>query len=170
MTEPKAITICQPHAWAIVAGPKRYENRRWQTKYRGPLFIHAGTSREWLDRDQDDANPEDRQYPGCPANRDLVLGAIVGLVTVVDCIRPEAAKGDPYATGPWCHMYADPIAFGRPIPCPGQLNLWLIPDGILQLATAEAERVKALAGQPDPERVVPVTGPIRQEQPRFRFQ
>ncbi|MHC4404130.1 MAG: ASCH domain-containing protein [Planctomycetota bacterium] len=41
----KALTICQPWAWAIIHGPKPVENRGWATKYRGPLAIHAGQSR-----------------------------------------------------------------------------------------------------------------------------
>lgn len=44
----KALTICQPYAELIACGEKRVENRTWSTSYRGPLAIHAGTSRAWL--------------------------------------------------------------------------------------------------------------------------
>lgn len=36
-----ALTVRQPWAWCIEHG-KPVENRTWQTRYRGPLAIHAG--------------------------------------------------------------------------------------------------------------------------------
>ncbi|MDX5091650.1 ASCH domain-containing protein, partial [Lactobacillus crispatus] len=38
----KAITIHQPWATLIALGEKQFETRSWETKYRGPLAIHAG--------------------------------------------------------------------------------------------------------------------------------
>ncbi|WP_331281766.1 ASCH domain-containing protein [Paenibacillus sp. FSL H7-0357] len=38
----KAVTIIQPWATLIELGEKRFENRRWVTKHRGELVIHAG--------------------------------------------------------------------------------------------------------------------------------
>lgn len=38
----KAITIQQPWASLIASGDKKYETRSWNTKYRGPIAIHAG--------------------------------------------------------------------------------------------------------------------------------
>ena len=40
----KALTVCQPWAWAIVEGHKSVENRRWSTAYRGLLLIQAASS------------------------------------------------------------------------------------------------------------------------------
>lgn len=37
----KAITIWQPWASLLAIGAKRYETRNWETKYRGPIAIHA---------------------------------------------------------------------------------------------------------------------------------
>jgi hypothetical protein len=37
----KAISLWQPWASAIACGAKRIETRSWETRYRGPLFIHA---------------------------------------------------------------------------------------------------------------------------------
>ncbi len=42
----KAITIHQPWASLIVVGAKRFETRSWETKYRGPIAIHA-SKQEW---------------------------------------------------------------------------------------------------------------------------
>lgn len=46
----KALSIRQPWAWAIVNAGKRVENRTWETRYRGPILIHAAkgvTKREY---------------------------------------------------------------------------------------------------------------------------
>lgn len=40
----KAITIKQPWASLIALGKKKIETRSWQTKFRGPILIHAGKS------------------------------------------------------------------------------------------------------------------------------
>jgi len=48
----KALTISQPFASLIASGEKWIENRRWETKYRGPLAIHAGKGTQYLDRAQ----------------------------------------------------------------------------------------------------------------------
>ncbi len=37
----KAITLTQPWATLIAIGAKKIETRSWQTRYRGPLAIHA---------------------------------------------------------------------------------------------------------------------------------
>jgi len=37
----KAISLQQPWAWAILHAGKDVENRRWNTRYRGPIAIHA---------------------------------------------------------------------------------------------------------------------------------
>lgn len=48
----KAITIRQPWASLIASGYKKYEFRSWPTKYRGPIYIHAGSGvdKEYLSR------------------------------------------------------------------------------------------------------------------------
>ena len=46
----KALTISQPYASLIANGEKWVENRTWETKYRGPLAIHAGKGTQYLTR------------------------------------------------------------------------------------------------------------------------
>ena len=41
----KALSLRQPWASLIIYGGKDIENRRWETKYRGPLLIHASKAR-----------------------------------------------------------------------------------------------------------------------------
>jgi hypothetical protein len=117
----KAITICQPHAWAVLQpGMKPYENRRWASKYVGPLLIHAGLSRKWLDQLYDDQ----------PADDQLVFGAIIGVVNMrgsipITMLDIDRSLRHTTAIGPWLHVYDPPLlTFERPIPCPGALSLW----------------------------------------------
>lgn len=114
----KALTITQPYAEIIARGEKPIENRTWPTSYRGPLAIHAGQSRDWL-------NPDDlTQY-------DIVFGAIVATATLVDCVRlahlPDHLKDHEHANGPWCWLLADIVRLTPPVPCRGAQGLWALP-------------------------------------------
>ena len=116
----RAITICQPWAWAIIEGKKRYENRNWPSKIRGPVLIHAGKGRKWLHgidwmREQGFA---------CPDAKNLTFGAIVGVVQMVDCLPVEECGGDPFASGPWCHVYEGSVRLNEPVPARGALSYW----------------------------------------------
>src|SRR5262245_15321972 len=84
----KALTVLQPWAWAIIHGPKRIENRVWRTNHRGPLAIHAGISRKLLRPTIND---------GTPVPADLVYGAILGVVDVVDCLPLAQTPANPFA-------------------------------------------------------------------------
>lgn len=142
----KAITIGQPHAWAVIFGDKPYENRSWFLHYRGPLLIHAGKSREWLD--------DLAEYRDTPPIRDLAFGAIIGIVDAVDCLRPwdtPATKNGllhPTATGPWCHAYSGPVPLDEPVPCKGQLGLWEVPQDVLEKVMARINESYWKEGRP----------------------
>lgn len=84
----KALTICQPFAHLICLPDdddrrKRVENRTWPTSYRGPLLIHAGKSRQWLELN--DAGDRDELYDLALA--DMTFGAIVGIADLRDCVQ-----------------------------------------------------------------------------------
>ena len=118
----KALTICQPWAWAIVHGAKRIENRTWRTGFRGRLAIHAGMSRRWLLGEV--VLPDGTPVP--PATS-LMFGAIVGTATLVDCVQdiaaPAALRDNAFAEGPW-YWVLDEVVACDPIPCRGALGLW----------------------------------------------
>lgn len=113
----RALTVCQPWAWALIHGPKRIENRTWHTSYRGPLLIHAGKSKEWLIDLLNDGTivPMD----------EVVFGAIIGRVDLVACVREtsEKVKEDLFAEGPWCWVMENPQPI-EPIPARGSLGFW----------------------------------------------
>lgn len=127
----KALTIHQPFASAIITGLKRVENRSWQTRYRGPLAIHASkapTQTEWLTYVQEialmNAGLEIKSLPH---------GAIIGIVELVDCrYSYEYIADNPrdeWAFGPMCWVMANPRKLATPIPIRGRLGLWNIDTG-----------------------------------------
>jgi len=118
----KALTICQPFAHLIAIGAKPIENREWPTRYRGPLAIHAGKSRNWLDLD------DEADYPG------MAFGAVVAIATLYDCVRladlPVLLAGHQHAYGPWCWLLKDIRRLPTPVECRGAQGLWDLPEFI----------------------------------------
>ncbi len=112
----KALTICQPYAEMIARGEKVIENRTWPTNYRGPLAIHAGKSKCWMDDD------DIAEYPR------MAFGAVVATATLVDCKRvtdlPWELQGNEHANGPWCWLLTDVLRLDKPIPARGAQGLW----------------------------------------------
>jgi hypothetical protein len=127
----KALSVCQPWAWAIVTGAKRIENRWRPTRHRGPLVIHASRSRRYCRGDYSGL------LPRLPPWGELDYGVLVGLVEVVDCVPLAAAEGDPFAVGPWCWILDKPRRL-RPVPFAGQVSFFDVPDGLIEALPAAA--------------------------------
>lgn len=118
----RALTVRQPYAWAIIHAGKTPENRSWDTKFRGRLYIHAGLAVD--KRALAEAHAEGD-------NPDCVTGAIIGHVEVVgthDC-RGECTEWA--FPGSWHWELANPVALPEPVPCKGALGLWRVPEDVL---------------------------------------
>lgn len=124
----KAITIHQPWAWFIATGQKKYETRSWATKYRGPLAIHAGRSRAYLDV----LNFMDFDTP--PVIRHF--GAIIAVVQLEACLTTEYVSewcendiadeldmGD-FTPGRWAWELTEVTEVDMPIYTKGHQGLW----------------------------------------------
>lgn len=148
-----ALSVRQPWAWAIIHAGKDIENRTWQQsnpglKFRGSVCIHASTG---MTRDEFEDAIDDIEYAATtvdrlPQARELVRGAIIGVVDVVDLVRQSGSK---WWCGPVGLVLANPRAVD-PIPCKGQLGFfeWK-QSGVL------AEPMKwMLPPEPKPPRVV----------------
>ena len=118
----KAITIKEPWASLIVQGIKKYEFRSWKTNYRGKVLIHAGLSKENIDRF--------KNY-----NLDISSGEIIGEAVISDCILvderfdDELRKIDPVVYGNnHVGLYAFKLEnikkYDKKIKVKGKLGLW----------------------------------------------
>lgn len=117
----KTLSVRQPEAWLIVQGIKDVENRTWNTKYRGPLLIHA-SARAMTQADIeylcDQCDIEGRPYP---AYEEIQSGGIVGRATLAEI---NESSDSPWWDGEslaWKLTDAAPLEF---IPCKGKLGLW----------------------------------------------
>jgi hypothetical protein len=111
-----ALTLRQPWAWAVIHGGKNIENRSWTTSLRGTFAIHAGRGFDGF---------EDLEEIGVrpPRREDLVHGAIIGLVDLVDVVERHRS---PWFSGPYGFVLARPRALAEPIPCAGALSFWRV--------------------------------------------
>ncbi len=123
----RCVTI-KPHwAWLIIHGPKRIENRSWPTNHRGRLLIHA--SKRLPSVKQYAALRA--EYPELPERSELVCGAVIGSVNVVDCVPLARVRKDRFAIGPKCWKLSDPKPLARPVSMRGKLMLYYVSDAQL---------------------------------------
>lgn len=148
----KALTICNPYPQLILCGEKRVENRTWPTKYRGPLYIHAGKNRHWLTEE------DSKRFP------DMPFGAVVAIANVVDCVPIDRIEnGDfddqypwlrkhEHANGPWCWILAIVAAIG-PWPYRGMQGLFEIRDAdldaVANIVLGISEETSRASGTPE---------------------
>jgi hypothetical protein len=141
----KALSIRQPWATLLCLGVKSYETRTWQTDYRGPIALHAGTLfdaaarrlclepplADWLFR------------AGIRTPRSLPRGQIIGTAILADCIPTEKLRslsakqrrlGD-FTRGRWAWRFTDIQPLDTPLPARGQLRLFQVDlDGLPEKA------------------------------------
>lgn len=125
----KALTIRQPWAGAVALGWKPVENRSRCFHHRGQLLIHAGTAltadfaeAERLILDQAGQAVPILGSPREPAA--WALGAIVGVVDLVDAHRCDGSCSPWAQPGLVHHQLANARPLSRPIPATGRLGLW----------------------------------------------
>jgi len=121
---PRGLTVCQPYAHLIAVGDKSIENRVCMTTYRGPVLIHAGLSKAWLE-------PGDHaRYPG------LVFGAVVAIGELVDCVPlsrlPARLLGHQHANGPCCWLLERVCRLTSPVVVGGARGLWVPDDSVVR--------------------------------------
>ncbi|TKY81796.1 ASCH domain-containing protein [Pectobacterium polonicum] len=114
----KALSIRQPWAWLIVNGYKDIENRTWNTKYRGPVLIHA-SSRKPTKAEVEEARKVLMFSHGVhvsvrmPDPEHYKLGGIVGVATITGTCESSSS---PWFFGPVGYQLRDsrPLKF-RPL-------------------------------------------------------
>lgn len=151
------LSLRQPWGWAICPGPKRTENRYWQMRYRGQMWLHASGKPRW---DPDGAaNPLVRRAWADPTVHEcwvcqprgelcrdadaIPFGAIVALVTVTGCHHWSQCRGSCSrlaARGAW-HIGLAPMVhpLAEPVLHRGARGLW-------QMDPAAEARARGQAG------------------------
>lgn len=116
----KALSIRQPWAWLIVNGHKDIENRSWNTKYRGPVLIHASTRRPTEDEWRVAMQIAIKQGVPLPRPQNLEYGGVVGMATITDCV---AISDSPWFFGPRGFTLSD-VARVHFTPMKGRLSFF----------------------------------------------
>lgn len=141
----KCITVKQPWATLLVAGETRYLVRDWRTFHRGALAIQASTRlpRSHVEQCCDPDLRAVLHRHGYDYALELPTGAVLGTVTLTDCFPlTDDSRGwlDPHdpavvfgqaQPGRWVWVCADPQRFVRPVPLPGRLGIYTIPNAVL---------------------------------------
>ncbi len=127
----KAISVRQPWAWAILHAGKDIENRDRRWNLRGRVVIHASatmTRAEMLAIDDIASFVGIRPPTVSDFRARCLLGALVGTVEIIDCVREYPSR---WFFGPFGLVLREPRPFKTPIPYKGALGVMDVPDGIL---------------------------------------
>jgi hypothetical protein len=84
----KALTL-RPHwAWFVVNGHKDIENRSWQTRLRGRIWVHASSSPVTkAEYERFESICRGRRIRNYPARAAFLTGGIVGSAEIVACVN-----------------------------------------------------------------------------------
>ena len=129
----KALTIRQPHAWAVARGLKTIENRPWSVTYRGPVMIHAGQVLGSALAFHEVTELAGRAgvevpllgQPGAPT--ETAFGAVIA---VADLVRSHRWVECRHRCDPWAHpekahlRLANPRILAYPVPATGNTIMW----------------------------------------------
>jgi hypothetical protein len=120
----KALSIRQPWAHAIIYLGKDVENRDWRTNFRGTIAVHASQGMTFDEFNDFISFAGQFSLADIPDPEQLVRGAIVGLVDIVDCVSDSSSD---WFQGDYGFVLANPRALTKPIPCKGALGFWDVP-------------------------------------------
>lgn len=120
-----ALSIRQPWVDLILIGVKTIENRTKRTHFRGTILLHASAtlaSSEYIDWYVKTA----RKFNllGKNAEYEPDVGAILGLVDIVDCVQESES---PFFEGPFGWVLKNPRRFKKPIPYKGAVGIFYVP-------------------------------------------
>ena len=107
----KALSVQQPYADKIIFHGKDIENRTRRTSFRGTVAIHASMK----------IHPNAKLSK--KAEEQMVRGAIVGIVDVVDGVDKHRSK---WFHGPYGYVLKNPRPLSKSIPCKGMLGFWKV--------------------------------------------
>jgi hypothetical protein len=128
----------QPWAWAAAAGHKRIENRSWAPPddlLGGQFAIHAGGK-----VDADAVSALARDFSLRPGANELVVGAVVAIATLDEVL--VMSEDSWFEQGGYGWRLRDVLRLRYPIPCPGRLSLWSLPNAVERAAVAQTDQMR----------------------------
>jgi hypothetical protein len=138
----RAITVRQPHAFAIMSGEKDVENRSWLPNLNLPAFIavhaakHRGPRSTELEAEETVRQRLSDAGIKMPDAASLPKGALLGLAYIDGCLPPLKENLGWALAGHHRWHIAKVIGLSQPIPCSGQLGLWEVPSKIAAMLNA----------------------------------
>lgn len=136
----RALTICQPYAELIARGIKRVENRFWETRYRGPLLIHAGKSKKFLHGDNYGIPPAEMNWGAVVAIADVE--ACYHIAEILEGPLPashEFLRTHEHCEGPYCFVLGNIRRFKNPVPYKGAQGFFFIPKELIEIGMPKAD-------------------------------
>jgi hypothetical protein len=162
-----ALSVRQPSAWAIIHGGKEIENRtlgsiRAGRMTTGTICIHAATGMK-----EDEYRYLHWRFAQhgsiCPRPDDLVRGAIIG---VVDVVEITTASDSPWFGGEAGLLLKNPRAVD-PIPAQGRLGYFeWSPGGACAPVKPWMKRYDRAGGDTDTLTLFPPTPPVYKTPPK----
>lgn len=130
----KVLTVQEPYATFIMQGMKKIETRSWKTKYRGEIYIHAGKSKNFLKK------INNNKVLKLLESIDLNYGNIICKAELIDCVymtkdfidkvknenNYEYILGE-YAVGRYAWILQNVQEIDQKIQAKGKLNIWTYP-------------------------------------------
>lgn len=147
------LSMWQPWASLVVHGIKRFEGRHWDTDFRGPLWIHAG-SKQMSDEDIKAVEDQYRRLfgednlPDFPTS--YPTGCLLGVVDLQDVITQETFKEyvpKKYiaeSTSPHIFVVRNPRKLMTTIRLPGQKGVFQITEDLAESAIRNLKRVPTI--------------------------
>jgi len=140
MNVTRCLSLTQPWATLVALGFKRFETRSWQTRYRGPLAIHAAKGFPRVCREIC-AGQQFRSAliaGGIATTGNLPLGKVIAVVMLNDCVSTNhfkpAQHTAEFAFGDYSRdrfaWQIDDVARITPFEAKGSLGIWTLPRPI----------------------------------------
>ena len=146
----KCLSMWQPWASLLVFGFKRFEGRQWDTNYRGPLWVHAGSRQPDPSEVRKVENQYRKLYEGQkmpPFPTSYPTGCVIGLVDLQDVISqqmytefvPKEFTGE--STEDWLFVIRNPRRLMVNIKCMGNKNIFSLDPAVITAAAKTLKKV-----------------------------
>lgn len=150
----RSLTIRQPWGTAIAHLGKTVENRGWQTYYRGPIAIHAGTGvgSKWeYENALEAVAARSGLEPEGVRRLSAVRGAVIAVAQLADVcsasLHLSFAADLACECGPWAqtgqrHFLLTGVrSLSAPVPALGAQQFWTLPDEVEAAVVAQLPKV-----------------------------